>query len=172
MSNREFFQQMWKSEMAGTIRALKALGDAEQFTYRPAEKNRTAKQLVDHFVTHAEDLIEGVETGVINHRVNAEYPSIADALATFERNSEKLMNILSDVDETTWNEKMVPMNVFGNKVDEGPLSAMCWMFLFDIIHHRGQLSTYYRPMGLTQPSIYGPTAEMVEAMMAKSAAQN
>jgi len=172
MSNKEFFQQMWRSEMAGTVRALKALGDSDKLDYRPAEKNRTAKQLVDHFVSHVEDLIEGVETGVINHRVTAEYPSIEKAAEAFEKDSEKLMELLTNTDETTWNEKMIPMNVFGNKVDEGPLSAMCWMFLFDIIHHRGQLSTYYRPMGLTQPSIYGPTAEMVEAMMAKMASAN
>jgi uncharacterized damage-inducible protein DinB len=46
------------------------------------------------------------------------------------------------------------------------------MFLFDLIHHRGQLSTYYRPMGAAQPAIYGPTAEMVEQMMAQTASAN
>jgi len=44
----------------------------------------------------------------------------------------------------------------------------CWMFMFDIIHHRGQLSTCYRPMEAVQPPIYGPTAEMVEEMMTKN----
>ena len=34
-----------------------------------------------------------------------------------------------------------------------------WGFLLDIIHHRGQLSTYLRPMGSTVPSIYGPSAD-------------
>ena len=172
MSNKAFFQQMWKSEMLATTRALKALVDSDQLNYKPAEKNRTAKQLVDHFVSHVEDLIEGVETGVINHRAAAEYPSVEKALEVFEKESDRLMELIANVDDETWNEKMVPMNVFGNKVDEGPLSSMCWMFMFDIIHHRGQLSTYYRPMGLTQPSIYGPTAEMVEAMMAKMASSN
>jgi hypothetical protein len=32
-------------------------------------------------------------------------------------------------------------------------------FLFDIIHHRGQISTYLRAMGSTVPSIYGPSAD-------------
>ncbi len=45
-------------------------------------------------------------------------------------------------------------------------SAIFWMFMFDIIHHRGQLSTYYRHMGVRNPQIYGPTAEDMEAMMA------
>jgi uncharacterized damage-inducible protein DinB len=34
-----------------------------------------------------------------------------------------------------------------------------WDFFFDAIHHRGQLSTYLRPMGGTVPSIYGPSAD-------------
>ena len=172
MSNKEFFQQMWKSEMLGTVRALKGLEGADQLDYKPAEKNRTAKQLVDHFVSHVADLIEAAEDGVINHRVTAEYPSVEKAIEAFEKDSDKLMELITNTDEKTWNEKIIPMNVFGNKVNEGPLSTMCWMFMFDIIHHRGQLSTYYRPMGLSQPSIYGPTAEMVEAMMAKMASAN
>ena len=48
------------------------------------------------------------------------------------------------------------------------MSAMYWMMMFDIIHHRGQLSTYYRQMGVRNPSIYGPTAEDIEPMMAKN----
>jgi len=172
MTNKEFFQQCWRSEIAPTIIALKALPAADKLGYKPAEKNRTAKQLVDHFVSHVEDLIEGVETGVINHRVMADFPSVEDAIAVFETGSDKLIALLDKVDDNTWDEKIVPMLIFGNKLFEHPLGKMCWMFLFDLIHHRGQLSTYYRPMGATQPNIYGPTAEMVEAMMAQMSTAN
>jgi hypothetical protein len=34
-----------------------------------------------------------------------------------------------------------------------------WGFLFDIVHHRGQISTYLRPMGAKVPQIYGPSAD-------------
>jgi uncharacterized damage-inducible protein DinB len=40
-----------------------------------------------------------------------------------------------------------------------PVSSVVWGFLFDIIHHRGQLTTYLRPMGSTVPQVYGPTAD-------------
>jgi uncharacterized damage-inducible protein DinB len=40
---------------------------------------------------------------------------------------------------------------------------MMWFFFFDIIHHRGQLSTYVRPMGGAVPSIYGPSADTSSA---------
>ena len=34
-----------------------------------------------------------------------------------------------------------------------------WYLFFDAIHHRGQLSTYIRPMGGQVPSIYGPSGD-------------
>ena len=36
---------------------------------------------------------------------------------------------------------------------------MIWGFLFDSIHHRGQLMTYLRAMGEKVPGIYGPSAD-------------
>lgn len=172
MNNKQFFQQCWKSELAPTIVALKALTSADKLGYKPAERNRSAKELVDHFVSHAEDLIEAVETGVLNHRVTADYPTVENAIEVYEKGTEKLLKLLDAVDEKTWDEKEIPMLVFGTKFGEKPLGQTCWMFLFDLIHHRGQLSTYYRPMGFIQPAIYGPTSEMVEQMMAQQSHAN
>lgn len=45
MTNKEFFQQCSKAEVAPTLTALKALPSADKPGYKPAEKNRTAKQL-------------------------------------------------------------------------------------------------------------------------------
>ncbi|HMI78059.1 MAG TPA: DinB family protein [Ferruginibacter sp.] len=172
MTNKEFFQQCWKAEVTPTLTALKALPSADKLSYKPAEKNRTAKQLVDHFVSHVEDLIEAVETGIINHRVMADYPTTENAIDVFVKETDRLIALIDNVDDKAWEEKTVPMLVFGNKAFEQSLGQMCWSFLFDIIHHRGQLSTYYRPMGAAQPAIYGPTAEMVEARMAESPSAN
>ena len=80
MTNKDFFIQRWQAELPRTIIALKALPCAEKLSYRPASKNRSAKELVDHFVSHAEDLIEALEDGVINHRVMANYASIDEAI--------------------------------------------------------------------------------------------
>src|SRR5215216_4732869 len=40
-----------------------------------------------------------------------------------------------------------------------PASPMAWSFLFDIVNHRGQITTYLRPMGSTVPQIYGPSGD-------------
>jgi uncharacterized damage-inducible protein DinB len=42
---------------------------------------------------------------------------------------------------------------------ERPTVEFLWDFMFDAIHHRGQLSAYLRPMGAKVPSIYGPSAD-------------
>ncbi|HZV12602.1 MAG TPA: DinB family protein [Candidatus Kapabacteria bacterium] len=47
----------------------------------------------------------------------------------------------------------------GTVVWEATLGNMCWGLLHDAIHHRGQLSSYLRPMGAKVPSIYGPSAD-------------
>jgi uncharacterized damage-inducible protein DinB len=40
-----------------------------------------------------------------------------------------------------------------------PAINLLAMALKHSVHHRGQLSTYLRPMGGKNPSIYGPTAD-------------
>jgi len=47
----------------------------------------------------------------------------------------------------------------GAAVWEDTLQNMLWGYLFDMVHHRGQLSAYLRPMGGKVPSIYGPSAD-------------
>lgn len=167
MTNKQFFQQCWKNEVKPTIIALDALIGSDKLDYKPAPRNRSAKELVDHFASHVDDLVEAAATGVLNHRLGASFSSIENAKENFEKETNHLMALLDDTSDDDWDKKIIPMNIFGNKVGEGPLGQTCWMFLFDLVHHRGQLSTYYRPMGITQPAIYGPTSEMVEAMMAK-----
>jgi uncharacterized damage-inducible protein DinB len=46
---------------------------------------------------------------------------------------------------------------------EMPRQGLAWMLMLDAIHHRGQLSTYLRPMGGKVPSIYGPSADTMVA---------
>jgi uncharacterized damage-inducible protein DinB len=55
-------------------------------------------------------------------------------------------------------EKMIIEALESGKVEWAPL-PMAWSFLFDIVHHRGQICTYLRPMGATVPQIYGPSGD-------------
>ena len=65
---------------------------------------------------------------------------------------------LEHLDDTGWNR---PVRFFmnGKQINETSTHEMLWGFLHDMIHHRGQLSTYVRAMGGKVPSIYGPSAD-------------
>ena len=171
MNNQQFFIDCWRNEMPLTVSCLRAVPE-DQWDWKPNPKTRSAKQLVDHITCHPDDIAEGVETGVINHRVTANYPSIDEAVREFEKNSVRLMQAVANASDEDWNNKIVPLLVFGHSVLDLPMDQMCWRLFFDVIHHRGQLSIYFRPMGVANPMIYGPTAEMVEKMMAEMSANN
>lgn len=115
---------------------------------------------------HAESISNATDSFVAAEKTGKAYNSIEEAATYFEKYATRLVEKLQATDETTWNEKFVEFYLDGNKLFAYPMRDMFWMMMFDIIHHRGQLSTYYRQMGVRNPSIYGPTAEDMETMMA------
>ena len=98
--------------------------------------------------------------------------STEQAYTNFETNSKLLIEKVQTVSDEDWANKIIGLSTGGRKIYEGKMIDMYWTLLFDSIHHRGQLSTYYRPMGVRNPSIYGPTAEDMEDATAATAKQN
>jgi uncharacterized damage-inducible protein DinB len=62
------------------------------------------------------------------------------------------------MDDAAWN-KNGQFFSGGKMVSEQPIGRFLWMILFDAVHHRGQLTTYIRPMGGKVPPVYGPSAD-------------
>ena len=79
--------------------------------------------------------------------------SMLDVLAEYERQSAEVLRRWEALPQSKWDGSL---QFFGS---ERPASPMAWSFLFDIVHHRGQITTYLRPMGSTVPQIYGPSAD-------------
>jgi uncharacterized damage-inducible protein DinB len=75
---------------------------------------------------------------------------------------EELDGRLARLDDAAW-RKTVALTAGGKVVREWPLGEFLWFFFFDAIHHRGQLSTYIRPMGGKVPAIYGPSGDQAPA---------
>ena len=167
MTNKDFFIQTWQGEMQRTLNAVNGLPrDMDKLNYRCDGKARSAAQLIGHMLQHAASICNATETFTAVEESGKKFDSIDEAADYFEKYAKLLVEKLQKTDEITWNEKIVAYQLDGNKLFEFPMRDMFWMFMFDIIHHRGQLSTYYRHMGVRNPSIYGPTAEDIEAMMA------
>ena len=167
MTNKEFFIQTWQAEMKRTAAAVRALPiDTTKLCYKCDEKARSAAEIIGHMLPHAESICEAADSFIASETTGKTYNSIEEAAAYFEKYATLLVEKLQATDDTTWNEKIVEFRLNGNKLFAYPISDMFWLLMFDIIHHRGQLSTYYRHMGVRNPPIYGPTAEDMEVMAA------
>jgi uncharacterized damage-inducible protein DinB len=76
-----------------------------------------------------------------------------EVLHAYEQQSADIVRRWNSLPAASWNGTL---EFFGS---QRPASPMAWSFLFDIVHHRGQITTYLRPMGSTVPQIYGPSGD-------------
>ena len=168
MTNKEFFTTLWHKEMKRTLVAIKALpADVSKMNFRPDPKSRSASQIIGHILPHAEDLSRAVDTMIVEE-ADKEFHNMQDAYSYYETHSKALIQKLNEFSDATWENEIVPLQMNGVKIYEAKMMDMFWTLLFDTVHHRGQLTTYYRQMGMPNPSIYGPTAEMMEKMKAEA----
>jgi uncharacterized damage-inducible protein DinB len=107
--------------------------------------------------TELQDGCELVDRGEV-HYVPRPAPALRESIAAFEKNAAELQSRLAAMDDAAW-ERKVKLIADGKVMWETTLGDMLFGFLFDAIHHRGQLSSYLRPMGGKVPSIYGPSAD-------------
>ena len=156
MSTREHFLKVFRDEKPRFLRVLKAV-PADKGSYRPHEKSASAGGLVWLLASELSDACKVADRGEVDFVMPPE-PPVAEAVAAYDRNAAELEKKLVQLDDAAW-AKTARFKVDGNVAWETPLGEMLWGFLFDAIHHRGQLSTYLRPMGAKVPSIYGPSAD-------------
>jgi uncharacterized damage-inducible protein DinB len=88
----------------------------------------------------------------------APHPDLAEILERFESTSRRHIAQLESFPEGPW-ATVAQLRVGGRIALESPAGDIVWLFHFDEIHHRGQLSTYLRPMGAKVPSIYGASGD-------------
>lgn len=157
MTNREFCISRRKAEVPTFVRVLKAVPQ-DRRDYRPDPKSRSAAELAWYVATEEAALVSLVDSGTIEWKEQPVPASVAEIVAAYERSAAAVDEKLARLDEAAW-EKKAKFLVSGAPAWETTVSEMMWGFLFDMVHHRGQLTTYLRPMGSKVPSIYGPTAD-------------
>ena len=79
-------------------------------------------------------------------------------ISAFEKHYAALDDRIARLSESGWQNK-AKLLIDGKLYREAPVGEFLWYIFFDAIHHRGQLSTYIRPMGGQVPSIYGPSGD-------------
>jgi uncharacterized damage-inducible protein DinB len=157
MTNLEFCIARRKAELPAFVRVLKALPQG-RLDYRPHPKSRTAAELAGMLAASEAAISSLVETGTVEWEEPKPVQRVDEVVAAFERDAAAANARLEKMDAAGW-EKKGRFLMGGKAVWEDTIGQMVWGFLFDSIHHRGQLSTYLRPMGGKVPAIYGPSAD-------------
>ena len=157
MTTREFFIDQFNKERPKFVSVLRALPEG-QLGYKPHEKNSSAGMIAWFLVLELRALVDLVKTRE-NRWQQTPAPKTAAAIAEeYDKAASELESLLPSTTENGWEEE-TRMYVGDRLVHKASLGATLWDFLLDAIHHRGQLTSYLRPMGGKVPSIYGPTAD-------------
>ena len=151
MNERLRFTKFWMDESQTTRNVFARIPEGAD--YRPDPKSRTAQEIAWQIVCEEKMLIDALETGTAEWAPAPMPAAMKDVLDAYEKQSEANAARWETLSDERW-EGM--LEFFGH---QRPAAPMAWSFLFDIIHHRGQITTYLRPMGSTVPQIYGPSAD-------------
>ena len=156
MNSKDFFLKYWDKEAAATRNVLERI--PENSAYRPDPKSRTAREIAWLIVREETVLGDGLEKGQLEWAEVPAPPTMKEVLATYDREHGNVSKKFRALDATRW-EVRVPFMWGGQVVMNETAYDNAWGFLLDMIHHRGQLSTYLRAMGSKVPQIYGPSAD-------------
>ena len=155
MDEKALFTQFRTSETATTSKVLARIPEGSD--YKPDPKSRTAKDIAWQVVCEEKMLIEALENGKAEWAPPPVPATMKEVHSAYEKRSADVIRRITALSAARWDGTL---EFFGSP---RPSSGMAWSFLFDIVHHRGQILTSLRPMGSTVPQIYGPSAD--EPMM-------
>jgi uncharacterized damage-inducible protein DinB len=153
---REYYRDCLQAEKPTFIRVMKAV-PIDQAAYRPHPRSTSAGDLVWLLACEVHDACELIDRGEVSY-VERPAPAVPESIAMYEKNAAALESRIATLDDAAWDSK-ARFLVDGKVAWETSLGNMLFGFLFDAIHHRGQLSSYLRPMGAKVPSIYGPSGD-------------
>ena len=151
-----FFRERHRVESATTGRVLRALPTGK-LSYQPHVNSSTAGDTawtIVRCLRLCNELTQTKRAEVVHDA----HPVYEELIAAFHDNSSLLSEAVLPMTQATWLEER-EVTSHGTLILRQSLGQIFWLFLFDAIHHRGQLSTYLRPLGAKVPSLYGPSRD-------------
>jgi uncharacterized damage-inducible protein DinB len=153
----DFLIADFEREMQTTLRVFEAIPTGH-LDYQPDPKSKNALGLVRHITLEDEWLLNSIADGQFTFPPDASdacgIMNPADAIARYR---EKVPAALDRVRAMPAEKLTSVLDLLG--IVQMPAVNFLAMALKHSVHHRGQLSTYVRPMGGKVPGIYGPTAD-------------
>ena len=168
MNEIEMFLSAWDREAENTLALLRAL-PATKYDFRPDAGGRSLGELAWHLAEGDAYISYAIESGQFTMEAkppSIERPRSVEALAPgYERVHREAVARIRKLEPQDL-DRSIPFFT-------GPSSIRDLMWNAIIahgIHHRGQLSSYLRPMGAKVPSIYGESYDAAEARKAAARA--
>jgi uncharacterized damage-inducible protein DinB len=149
-----------------TERVIAAIPNAKG-DYRPDDIGRSALDLAWHIVTAENRFLEAVASGAFDLTPLPRPDTVrtaADVNGWYAPRFSTLVNRLKQLSGEQLTRTIDFRGIF-----QFPAIAYANLAVNHTIHHRGQLTTYLRPMGAKVPSIYG---ESYDARMEREARQS
>jgi uncharacterized damage-inducible protein DinB len=134
--------------------------------YRPDPHAKTALEIAWHIVSAEIFFLNGVNAGEFHYGRNDRPPHIKDGADVSRWYSQQFQNLHQALTQLS-GEQLTKLIEFRGMVH---LPAVFYLqfALNHSIHHRGQLTTYLRPMGSKVPSIYGESYDDRQAREAQT----
>ena len=144
-------------EMQTTLSVIGAV-PTDHLDYRPNAKSKTGLGLVRHIALEDEWILNCIANGQFTPPPDDSdacgIMTPADAIARYK---VKLPAALDRVRALSGEQLLKVIDLL--VIVQMPVVNFVLMAVKHSVHHRGQLSTYLRPMGGKVPGIYGPTAD-------------
>ena len=163
-------------EMKNTRRVLERCPD-EKWSWKPHEKSGTVGWLAGHVATMVGWLPMTINTQEFDYAPvggpGFQPPKIGnrkELLAEFDKNVAESRAALSTVSDAEM-MKHWKLLAGGQEIFNLPrVACIRGMVLNHHIHHRAQLTVYYRLIGVAVPGLYGPSADEAQPGAAGAAA--
>jgi uncharacterized damage-inducible protein DinB len=158
----DMFLPEFDQESANTRKMLERYPSGKD-DWKPHEKSFSLTGLAGHVATlpgFATNIASMDEMNMKAGDYKPFYPKTsAEAVARFDEETKKARAALAKLSDA---DMMKPWSFSyeGKKLMELPRVAALRGFCFNhVIHHRGQLTVYYRMNGVPVPGLYGPSAD-------------
>lgn len=155
-----------KAENRMTRSVLAAVPDTN-LDYRPDPFAKSAIELLRHIASADNFFLKSVVDGAFvpgSVKIPDDRKTPQEILDWYAKEFENNFEAVSRLS----GEQLIRMVNFRGML-ERPAFAFLQMGLLHTVHHRGQLSTYLRPMGGKVPAIYGESYDSAEARKAAEA---
>lgn len=151
-----------KHEAVSIRKMLERIPD-DKLAWKPHEKSMSLERVAGHIVemlswTKATLTEDELDFSKFDYKPK-QYTASAEFVADLDANVTEAVEILNGVSNETMSENWTMRR--GEKIYfTMPKAAVMRTFVMNhIVHHRGQLSVYFRLLDVPVPSIYGPSAD-------------